>query len=110
MWDEDRKVGLAEGEIGGGVDRDDAWHRTGGRNVDRADARVRQRRPDDDSLKRAFIDVVRETAMAAEQPVIFDARHSLSEPPCGHCFGRPSPLREEGESSAARTTARRIDA
>ena len=100
MRDENGQVGIAEGEIGCDVNRDHAGQRPCCAHVDRLDASVGEMRPDQDGLERAFIDVVREVALAAQQPIILDPLHPLAEPARGHGF----------VSSAARCTARRIDA
>src|SRR6266851_322036 len=102
MWDEDGQVGVAEREVGGDVDRHHARESAGGAHVDRFDARMRERGAHEARLERAIailVYVVREMAVAAQQPVVLDPLHSRTEPARRHLV-----------SSAARWTARRIDA
>ena len=65
-----------------------------------ADPSVRVRRPHEAGLQRALVNIVCEAAVAPEQAVVLNALDPLSEPASGHSL----------ESSAARWTARRIDA
>jgi hypothetical protein len=60
------------------------------------------RRANDTSLKRAIVDVVGETSMSAEEPVVLRARNPLAEEARAHLVDRIK--------SAARETASRIDA
>src|SRR5258708_29267334 len=100
MRDQNGQVGVAEGQVGGGVNRDHPWRRSRGRDIDRANARVREWGPHEDRLERAFVDVIREVAVSTQQPIVLNTLHLLAKPARGHFL----------ESSAARTTARRIEA
>ncbi len=100
MRDEDGQVGGAEGKVGGDVHGHHSGQGARRAHVDRFDARVRKRRAHQAGLERVVTDVVGEVAAPAQQPVVFDALHPGAEPARRHPF----------ESSAARRTARRIDA
>src|SRR5450759_5149539 len=89
MRDEDRQVRAAEREVGGGVDRDHAGHGAGGAYVDGTDEGMRVGRPDQDRFERAVVDVIREAAVAAQEPVVLDALYSLSEPAGGQLLCSP---------------------
>ena len=99
MRDQDGEVGVAERQVGGHVYSLHAGHRPRRADVDRLDAGVRERRANEHRLQRTLIDVVGEVAAPAQQPVVFDALHP-----------RPEPTRRHLDSSAARCTARRIEA
>ena len=112
MRDQQREVEPAKGEVGGGVNRDHARHAAGGARIDGLDSCMRVGRADKAALERALVDVVGEAPVTAKQTVVFDPLHRCAEPSGRHVSpsARPSPERGEGESSAARFTARRIEA
>ena len=112
--DQERQVDGAEREVGGGVDRGHTGQGACRAHVDRLDAGMGVRGAHETGLQSSFVDVVGEATLAPEQPVVFDSRDPGAEPPGCHLASPLSlTLSPEGErdvSSAARCTARRMDA
>src|SRR5215470_13001664 len=100
MRDQQRKVDTAEWKISRGVHGDHARHLAGGAHIDRRYSRVSVRRADEAALERSFVYVVGVPTSTAKQAVVLHSLDACAEPASGHFL----------LSSAARTTARRIDA
>ena len=99
MRDEDGQIGFAEGQVLRGVNGKDARQHARRAYFNGPDARVRVRRAHQYRLERTVVDVVSEAPFATQQAVVLGSLHPFAEPAGGH-----------RESSAARRTARRIDA
>jgi hypothetical protein len=104
VGDEEREVHVAEGKVGCGVDRVDSGGAPSGLDVDGCDARVRVGGADEAGLESSLAQVVGVAAESPQQPLVLAPAHPLAEPPGGQAV-EPSRI-----SSAARWTARRIDA
>src|SRR6266516_7914550 len=100
MRNQERQVDTAEWKVGGRVHGDHPWYPASRTGVDAGDARVRVRRTDKAAFERAFVDVVGEATVPAQQAVVLDPLHRCSKPARRHL----------SISSTERFTARRMDA
>ena len=83
--DVDLLVGLqrsdpAARQIVAGQDSDDAWPSFGGRGIDRLDIRMRVRRAQDDRMRHVLeLHIVDITALAGQEPGVFDASRRIAD-------------------------------
>src|SRR5207248_3800798 len=98
MWNEERQLTVAEGNVGRRVDGDHAGRGARGADVDGADPGGGEGRADEGALEGALADVIGEPAAAAEEAIVLLAGDALAEETGGHAR----------ISSAARRTLRRM--